>query len=671
MLRARLIFSTLVLFLYATSAFAASPATDPPVLLEGITIAATPIDEADEDSAPAHLTVIKGEALQERFTSVPEILSETVGVKITRFGGLGDFSAISIRGSSSEQVLVYLDGFLLNTAQGGAVDMAKIPASQIESIEVYRGSAPVSFGQTGIGGIVNIRTKAAAHEKLLSYQLQYGSFGTSRLNMTLSAKPGKTDLLLGVNHEKSDNNFEFLSGGGTQFTTADDKVLKRENSQFKSLNLLTKVGVDLAKKRRLNLYYNFLDTEKGVPGLGAFQSQTAQFKTQSHRSSLRFDADDLFQKTLNIEFALKYALKNEAFRDLEGDIGVGNQDNDNKTQLYEVHLKGEQIIGMHQILKTRLQYRTETFKPFDKLISATAGTSRQQVYTLGVEDQIAFFDERLFITPSLLYEDITNRFKGDPGLSTLGLAVPSSSQDQFLTRQIGVLYRITETTTLRANIGRYFRRPSLFELFGDRGGAIGNPDLLPEKGLNRDIGLHYNRRFTGRIRKLTVQAAYFDNAAENLILFIQTSQFTGNPENIAKSRIIGQEFSGGLEIGNHFKMEGNYTHQRAINKSDIPNERNKFLPGRPVHDLFGRAEFYSNHFALYYSHHLTDKNFLDRANQRNAASRQIHNIGFSIKSYPRWSLTFEAKNLGDDQIEDVFGFPLPGRSYFVTLKGAL
>ncbi len=643
---------------------------DVPIILEGITVVATPIDEEDENTEPMHQTVIQGEALQERFTSIPEILSETVGIKVNRFGGLGDFSAISIRGSSSEQVLVYLDGFLLNNAQGGSVDIAKIPVSQIESITVYRGGAPVGFGQMGIGGLVNIKTKTATREKLLSYQVQYGSFNTSRFNTTFSHKPNKIDFLLGFNLEQSDNDFEFLSDNGTQFTASDDKRVKRENAQFRSFNLISKIAYDLNQKNRLSLYYNYLDTDKGVPGLGAFQSATANFKSVAHRLSLKWDIRDSFRSGIDLQWGLKYTKKNEAFQDLDGEIGVGKQDNDNLTALYEVHLNTEQFIGDHR-LKTRFQIREEGFSPDDKLIATSVGTSRQRVYSIGLETQIALFDERLFITPSLLYDDIKDRFEGDPGLSTLGRASPSNKRDQFLTRQIGLLYRFSETVTLRANIGRYFRRPSLFELFGDRGGVLGNPDLAPEKGLNRDIGFRINRHFKGLIRQLTLEAAYFDNIADNLILFIQSSQQTAKPENIASSRVIGQELTARAEIGKHLSFEANYTHQEARNKSDIPNEKNKFLPGRPVNEFFVKTAFYSKHYGLYYSLNFTDENYLDRDNQRNATSRKIHNIGFSFKSLPRWSLSLEAKNLGDNQIEDIFGYPLPGRSYFMTLQGTL
>ncbi|MBI3811683.1 MAG: TonB-dependent receptor, partial [Nitrospirae bacterium] len=116
---------------------------DQPTVMQDITVEAATVEAEETGAQPSFLTVIQGKDLERRFTSIPEALSETVGVRVNRFGGLGDFSTISIRGSSSEQVLIYLDGILLNEAQGGGVNIGTIPISNVESIEIYRGSSPI------------------------------------------------------------------------------------------------------------------------------------------------------------------------------------------------------------------------------------------------------------------------------------------------------------------------------------------------------------------------------------------------------------------------------------------------------------------------------------------------------------------------------------------------
>ena len=64
------------------------------------------------------------------------------------------------------------------------------------------------------------------------------------------------------------------------------------------------------------------------------------------------------------------------------------------------------------------------------------------------------------------------------------------------------------------------------------------------------------------------------------------------------------------------------------------------------------------------------QNFLDRANAFEVDNRILHNLSLTLTPLgKRLKLTFEVKNIGDNQIQDFRGFPLPGRSFFGTLEG--
>ena len=74
------------------------------------------------------------------------MLSSAVGVQVKRYGGLGSFSTVSIRGSTAEQVVVYLDGVPLNQAIGGGADVGRMSLGGVQEIQVYRGAVPARFG---------------------------------------------------------------------------------------------------------------------------------------------------------------------------------------------------------------------------------------------------------------------------------------------------------------------------------------------------------------------------------------------------------------------------------------------------------------------------------------------------------------------------------------------
>ena len=124
--------------------------------LDEFSVIADPIGASDIHRNPAYATVITRESFEGRETSLPDVLAEATGVHVKRLGGLGAFSTLSLRGSSAEQVEVYLDGILLNTAFGGGVDLSILPLAHVGQIEVYRGAGA---GGNGLGGTVHVRTR--------------------------------------------------------------------------------------------------------------------------------------------------------------------------------------------------------------------------------------------------------------------------------------------------------------------------------------------------------------------------------------------------------------------------------------------------------------------------------------------------------------------------------
>ena len=89
-------------------------------------------------------------------------------------------------------------------------------------------------------------------------------------------------------------------------------------------------------------------------------------------------------------------------------------------------------------------------------------------------------------------------------------------------------------------------------------------------------------------------------------------------------------------------------------------------PGRPRHSIFQRVEVFNRLAKLFYEYHYLSSNYLDQANLEEVDSRNIHNLGLTLYPLEGLSLTVEAKNLSDQQISDVLGYPLPGRSYLVS-----
>src|SRR5687767_3366443 len=74
-------------------------------------VTAPPRDaESPREDASASASVVTADRTPRSGEDLPQVLSELPGVTVTRTGGLGSLSTLSIRGSAANQVAVYLDG---------------------------------------------------------------------------------------------------------------------------------------------------------------------------------------------------------------------------------------------------------------------------------------------------------------------------------------------------------------------------------------------------------------------------------------------------------------------------------------------------------------------------------------------------------------------------------
>ena len=117
------------------------------------------------------------------------------------------------------------------------------------------------------------------------------------------------------------------------------------------------------------------------------------------------------------------------------------------------------------------------------------------------------------------------------------------------------------------------------------------------------------------------------------------------------------------------RLFGNYTLQDAEDTSDTFSHGNA-LPGRPRHELHQSVELFAPLGKIVYAFDYIATNFLDRANAFVVDNRALHNVSVTLLPLgKRLKLTFEAKNITDNQVEDVRGFPLPGRSFVGSVEG--
>ncbi len=647
-------------------------ALDTIVLDEVVVSAEAPaVETAEVHDRTAAVTVIRAESFQGKATAVPEVLERSVGLTVRRFGGLGAFATASIRGSSAQQVAVLLDGVPVAGADTGWVNLSNLPLGEVERIEVYRGTAPLRLRSPAIGGVINVVTRRARPGWHGRAEVTYGSFDTLDLKGLVSWKGEAAGFLVSAGYTSSDGDFEFLDDNGTRANSEDDEVTARRNNAFYARNLLARATWEPSPTLHLEVWDDYFDKREGVPGIGSNQSERAHLRTYRNVAAARIGKQEFLVPDLEVELSMHRVDETTAFYDPLGEIGVGRQDNVNENVAWGGEGVLTAYVGEVQALSFLAAYREERSKSWDERARVTEGDPQERrTLQFGAEDEIYLFGDRLLVNPQALYTRVAYDFGGTAPFSWQPL--PAPDDEHYWSYKLGATWEPVPGLRVRANVGRYFRLPTLAELFGDRGGVVGNPELVPEKGVNWDIGFSWDRpRPWGPVERLHLEAGLFQSLTDDLILFVQTSQRTVKAINVSSARVWGVETAWSVDLAGWLAVQGNYTYQHTENTSEIPYYRGNQLPGRPAHELFNRVEVRWRILEAFHEFSWTAQNYLDAANFEKAESRQIHNVGLRVRPRPWLSVTAEAKNLTDEQVVDALGFPLPGRSYYVTVSAEM
>jgi iron complex outermembrane receptor protein len=227
--------------------------------------------------------------------------------------------------------------------------------------------------------------------------------------------------------------------------------------------------------------------------------------------------------------------------------------------------------------------------------------------------------------------------------------------------------------SVRANIGRFQRAPNFSELFGNSGTVEGNANLKPETGINRDVGFVADWGQHAWLDRANLQYAYFHNNVSDLIDFELVRVGVFQADNVSNARIVGHEVSLTAGAFRHFNLEANYTHQDAEDLSAMAkaNPFGNQLPLRPADDLFVRPELFNEWGRVFYEYTYVSSNPTDPVNFIIVPSRSIHTVGLAVTPLDWLTVQFEAANITNADVRDLGDFPLPGVSFFGSIKVTL
>jgi len=610
--------------------------------------------------------VIEKQQLEQAGSSLAEVVATESGVQFKQSGGLGTHSSVSLRGASSEQVNVYLDGILLNEASGGAVNLSDIELMQAERVEVYKGTVPVQLGNTAIGGAINITTARATGAAVTSLLTGVGSFGSSRASVAFR---GPVNLLPGnlfdeqtvvgsISFRQSANDFPFLNDNGTRFNNSDDRKEHRRNGQTRSLSGFLKTGHRLGGRYKLEHALQMYDRSQGVANWRNTATGAAQLDSDNiqWRSTLRHQAVSDGWSSL---WEVTGSVKNELFDDRNGSIGNTSQIIDSDTSVVGARGYWEKINSTSS-LSLSLRLRGEEFESLGRLNQVNSTNAKRLRSDFSVQANRYFNSGSSLVSASAVGFAVDDNY----AIENFQQARADYATSALLP-QLGFSHTLTDRWQVLGNASLQKRVPSFFELFGSQGLFVGNSSLVTETSRNFDLGIAWNsspRHALDGVFSVT----YFHSDRDDLIVRTYNAQGVGNSQNLSRARARGVELSGNAAWNSGLSLGASVTFQDTENRSRLRGQTGKQLPGEAATDGALTAGWKNKDWKLEYEFKINADRFYDTGNFLVAADQRLHSLSVS-RYWQDWRVDVELNNLTNQNYEDYNGYPRPGRAGFISV----
>ena len=673
-----------MIVLFAFAAFAADP--EPPGEL--VVVTGEAVEGPDPSATSASVTVLVPDARTPASADVGTLLERAAGTHVERMGGLGDFAAVSLRGASLRQVEVFLDGVPLNPDGADVVDLSQLPLAAFSRVDVWRGNAPLSFGASPIGGVVDLVTRDEPGGRVSA---TYGSWDTARATAFAAGKhPLGGSGEAGVDGQafadvlSTRDDFTYFDDNGTLYNGFDDHLRPRGNNDKLQATAFARGGYSRGSWR-FSLADAPLYRDEGLPGTGVVPAESSRLTTA--RNLAVFQAVGC-GTTWTATLTGWHLFRTEELEDPEGEL-----DGTPRDEVDQGHTGGLRLAGVWAPLSwlvpsATLGARLESLATDEHLRTVDEPIRQRLAANAAIGVDVRAFGDRLLLSPAATLEVLDSSLLGDVADSQAGGTSAASPVLLVPNPRLGVLVKPLPFLALKANGGHYLRAPDLTELFGEHGTLEGNSGLLPETGWQADVGARFELPNPQAVR-LSVDAAAFWLVSENRIVWVQNSQRSMTPVNFGDTWVQGVEGAVSLSAFDVFDSDTAVTWQLSRNLT-VGSAANNELPRTPPLSVNEAVSVHWQERArLGYTFSYTAANYWDAANLYQSAPRVIHSVFVRIQPTPRWPrVELSGLNLADTYtqvlprnpadptdpsrvvaaVTDFSGYPLPGRTFLLDLS---
>lgn len=504
-----------------------------------ITVVATGMPEVSVRSGQSISVIGADELDQIQSPDLATVLQRLPGVSLARNGSTGGFTGLFVRGASSQQVLVMVDGIRVadRASPGGGTDLGTLAASGLGKVELLRGSNSVVWGSSAIGGVLAVSTRANADGVAAS--AEYGSRGSIDAQAGFGMQESSYEFALTGGYTETDGFSSAASG-----TEADGFRQWRGNGRAR-IGIDENFGITLAG-RYADSRLEF-DGYSFAPPYGLIDTPEYSLNEEwSGRAGLEYANSDLHLEAAYALHDLHRANYNPDFGSEPGFVADGRDE--------RAELKGSYALSRGLNLTFGADHAWERFSTtYDEGKSAKSSSAHALLGWTGARLKLA----------------AGARIDDHSGFGSEWTFGANGSYD------LGGGWRV------RASYGEGFKAPTLYQLYSD----YGNTAIAPERSKSYDLGIEQGDRNGPLHLALTA----FRRDSRDLIDFavctgeVCITRPFGRYDNVGKARAQGFEVELGTRITENFRAQAAYTYlktkDRSVGGFNVGND----LARRPRH----------------------------------------------------------------------------------------
>ena len=171
---------------------------------QAVVVTASRSEQLLREAIP-HTTIITSREIRASGAAdLPSLLRKEAGFEFSQSGGIGTVSSTFLRGATTNQTLVLVDGVRLSNLNFGATALDQLMLDQIERVEIVRGNVSSLYGSGAIGGVIQVFTRAGTGAPRASIDLGLGEQGEQRLRAQYAGAVGDTRFSVNLSHFSTD-----------------------------------------------------------------------------------------------------------------------------------------------------------------------------------------------------------------------------------------------------------------------------------------------------------------------------------------------------------------------------------------------------------------------------------------------------------------------------------